>query len=101
MSQPPASVSINDGALTTSCLKPLTTAGTISAASSTIARSRITKIRPVAIPRFHPRFANQSTAGSSAKDRNNAIPIVVRKLVSCPSNQSTATTVSAAPTKTK
>jgi hypothetical protein len=82
-------------------LNPLTTAGTISATSSAITKNRITKIKPVARPRFHPRLANQSTAGSRAKDRNSAMPIVVRKLVSCPSSQSTATTVSAAATSTK
>src|SRR4051812_24359605 len=96
----PTSRSTSWGALSISCLNPVTTAGTISASSSTPAKKTAASMAPVAAPRFQPLFTSHETAGSSANDRNAAQKMIVRKLESSWTSQRIASTASAAPTST-
>src|SRR6185436_13766345 len=96
----PTNRSTSCGALSKSCLKPVTTAGTISASKNTPARNTSPSISPVAAPRLHPLFTNHCTAGSSANDRNSAIKMMVRKLESSCANHRIASTASRAATST-
>src|SRR4051794_26965018 len=57
---------------------------------SAVARKRMNSTRPVAEPRRQPRWANQSTAGSRAKDRNNATTSIRMRSLSRVSSQSAA-----------
>ncbi len=61
------------GAAAISCFVPEITAGITSATRMMHAMKTPRKIRPVALPRRHPREASQLTAGSIANERKNAV----------------------------